>query len=74
MRADYRVTTSMRSTYPKLWAAQQLAAGLPRTAQAISKSATALPLLDDQNRLVIEAQRRQDGTWSVREPVAVTAA
>lgn len=71
--ADYRVTTSMRSTYPKIWAAQQLAAGLSRTAHAVSGSTTSLPLLDDQNRLVIEAQRRQDGMWSVREPVAVSA-
>lgn len=72
--ADYRVTTSMTSTYPRIWAAQQLAAGLSRTAHAVSRSATALPLIDDQNRLVIEAQRRQDGMWSVREPLALTAA
>lgn len=50
--------------------ARLLASRLARTAHAVGKTASALPLLDEQNRLVIEAQRRQDGTWGIRKPLA----
>lgn len=69
--ADYRVTTKLVSSPKASWAAEQLSAGLSRTAHSLLRSATALPLLDTQNRLIIEAQRRTDGTWSVKEPAAL---
>lgn len=50
--------------------ARLLASRLSRAAHAVGKTASALPLLDEQNRLVIEAQRQQDGTWAIRKPLA----
>lgn len=70
--ADYRITVGFMSRHNTIWEAQQLASGLSRTAHAVTRATTALPLLDEQNRLVLEAQRRLDGTWSIRELTAVS--
>ncbi len=68
--ADYRVTVGYPHRPSTAANAERLAARLSRVAHAVSKPSTALPLLNEQNRLVIEAQRRSDGTWAVRQPLA----
>ncbi len=42
--------------------AERVAARLSRVAHAVSRPSTALPLLNEHNRLVIGAQRKADGT------------
>ncbi len=68
--ADYRVTVGYRHRPKTMSDAGRVASRLSRVAHAVSKPPTALPLLNEQNRLVIEAQRAGDGTWTVRQPLA----
>ena len=66
--ADYRITVGYPHRPKTASECELLASRLSRVAHVLNKVTTALPLLTEQNRLVIEAQRKADGTWSVRRP------
>lgn len=68
--ADYRVNLSYPHRLRTENEVQLLPARLSRVAHALARPVTALPLLDQNNRLVIEAHRQSDGAWSIREPAA----
>ncbi len=70
--ADYRITVGYPHRPKTAGESELLASRLSRVAHALNKVPTALPLPTEQNRLVIEAQRSADGTWTVRRPALAT--
>ncbi len=68
--ADQRVRVGYPHRPKTADAAQRMAAHLSRLSHALTTTPAALPVLNEQNRLVIEAQRRGDGTWTVKQPAA----
>lgn len=69
--ASYRITIGYPHRPKSASEAEWLAARLSRVAHAVVKTPSSLPLLNEQNRLVIETSRHQDGTWIVRKPAAL---